>query len=204
MSTTPVEVVDAVAHGDAVHHVEWRVGGIDGACAADEDATHCSGALAGGDVHTGCLALERFEGVAHRAAVELLLIDACEGARDIALALDAVSHDDHFVEQGVVLLEYYIDIVFPIQFDVLREITHITECQGGVGGGVERELSVQVGDGTDAGSILDDRHTDERLSRLIGHRSCHFLLLRTLRKHRLLYAEEHTQTDEKHPNLVFL
>ena len=142
--------------------------------------------------------MKGFEGIAHRTGVELLLADAGKGTGDIALALDTVSHNHHFIEKGVVLLEGDTDVGTSVHFLFLGEVAHVTEGEGGIGGGIEGVAAVKVGDGTHTGPILDDRHADEGFSGLVGHRSCHFLLLRTLRKHRLRHAEEHANGDEKH------
>ena len=118
--------------GHTVNNVERTLTGRNRTGTTNHDAAHGTRTLAGGDVHTGSLALQCLEGVVHWLRVHFFFAYACEGTSYVSLALNTVTYNHHFVDELLVFLERHVDRVAAVEGDVLCAIAHIREHEGGI------------------------------------------------------------------------
>ena len=158
-----VEVVDRTAHhGDAVHDIQRRGGGGEGALAADVHGTDLTRTLVGADIHTGCAALEGFEDVVGRALGQFLGTDGDHGTGHVALLHGTVTDGHGLFEEEVVVIEG--DGHVGSGADLLGHVADAGDLEGRAGSDAKLEVAVDVGDDTVGGAGDIDRSSDNRFS----------------------------------------
>ena len=174
------EVSDGVvsfAHGNAVDHIERVVARRDGRSAADADHHALSGRAVGlNDLHAGGFALKGARGRGDRAAGQVVGLDDRNGRREVLLLDRAVTDRHHGVEGHGVFGEFHVDLRAAVHGDRLRNESERLENQvsripppsqfEGIRAVHARRSAVRS-------SLLDDRGSDNGLSRLVGDRSRH-------------------------------
>ena len=165
--------------GHSVDHIEWRIGGTDGALTAYADAAQLAGTLVGGDVNTGGLALQCFEGVVHGAGVQLLLANVHHRACHVAALLRAIAHHHHLVEQLAVFLHGHVQLALAVNSHGARSIAHIRDVQAGtcwdIADGV---VAIQISHHTIAGALHHHAGANHGFAIGIHYLTCHPALCR--------------------------
>ena len=155
---------------------EWRVTSFE-----RDDTTQTDGrggarvTRAVGDGQTSHLTFNQVTGVADVTLCKVLSLHAGDGRGDVALALGAVTDDNHFVEQGIVFLKCHI----ATGRYLLGNKADVRNHQHGISvGDLERVVSVQVGNCSVCGALLGHGGAYDRLALRVLDNTfhCHTLL----------------------------
>ena len=193
--------VVALAHGNAVNHIERVVARRDGRSAAHADHHALTGRAVGlDDLHTGGLALQGSGSRGDRTAREVVGLDDRHSRREVLLFDRTVTDRHHGVEGHGVFAEFHVHLRAAVQGDRLRDESQRLENQvSRIPPPFEFEgiSAVYARRGTVGGALLDDRSPDDGLSRLVGDRSRHGrpLLGQDRSRH-----DQHSRRKQQHPS----
>ena len=168
-----IEVVD-VLNLQAVHDEERaEAGAAVGGDTADADrGTLARGAGSVEDLDAGSLALEGGGGVGGGTVSQVGGLDGCHGSREVALLLDAVADDDRLFQHLGIVFEDDVEGGLVAHHDRLALVADTLDGDGGAGGDVQRERTVDVGSRTDLRVAHDhDGGADDRQSAGVNDRT---------------------------------
>ena len=152
------------AGGDtAVHHIQ-RVGVVVGGDTTDTDGR--SGTRTGrrGEgLHTGSLAAQSLLGAGDGTVLDILRLNLGDSTRNIGLSLDTVTHHDGFLNHLGVGGHLDCHLFGFGGHEFLGHITHGREFDDGSGRNRKRKATVQIGDGSVGGALLDNTGGNHRL-----------------------------------------
>ena len=158
-----VEVLDRAAHHrNAVHDIQRRRGGGEGALTADIHGTDFTRALVGADIHTGGAALQGFEDVVGRTLGQLLGADGNHGARHIALLHRTVTDGHGLFEEQAVILQG--DGHVGGRVHPFGNVADAGDLEGRAGSDAEFEVTVDVRDHTRGGAGDVNGSSDDRFA----------------------------------------
>ena len=153
----------------AIHHIQG-IGRTVGGDTADLDAR--GSARTGGigeHLDTGRLALESGFRRGDRTVLDVLGFHLGDGARDIGFLLDAVTHDNRFLDHLGVKLHLDFQVRITRNHIFLRQIADGRDNDGGSLGNDEAECTVKIGNSAVGGAFLHHAGGDHRLILLVKH-----------------------------------
>ena len=167
--------VVALAHGNAVDHIERVVARRDGRGAAHTDYHALTGRAVGLEhLYTGGLALQGSGGRGDGTAGEVVGLDNRHGRREVFLFDRTVTDRHHGVEGHGILAEFHVDFRAAVHGDRLRDESQRLENQVSripPPSEFEGISAVHTRRGAVGGALLDNRGADNGLSRLVGDRT---------------------------------
>ena len=159
-----IQVADVIDL-EAVHDHQRGRPGIRGITA---DLDGGGGTRRTGSVHdldAGRLALQGLGDIRGRTVLQVGLLHGSDGARDVALALDAVTDDDGFLQEFSVFRQDDVDDGTAGHGDRLRCVADAGIDEGSIGRNADRIVSIQVG--LSSNSLVTAEHhrgTNDRLA----------------------------------------
>ena len=153
----------------AIHHIQ-RIGVIVGGNTADTDGR--SGTRSGGggkSLHTGRLTTQSLLGAHDGTVLDVFGLHLGDGARHIGFLLHTVTHHDGFFNHlgvGKHLDGYRFGLG---GHEFLGHITHGRKFNDGSGRNRNGKVTIDIGDGTVGGALLDNTGGNHRLVLVIGN-----------------------------------
>ena len=182
--------VDGIFHNHAVDHPEGRGGTIDrGGTANANFRCRTEGAAHVLHAHAGGASFKRTGHVGHTVELGLLCVNLRRGTREQTLVHLLNTRHHHFVDGTGIGLQRHLHAV--LRRHSLTHHAYIADDQLLAVGHVDGEMAVHVGLCSLLSALNQDGGTDTRLTAVLEHRTCNFVLS----QHRP-YREE--QADQKH------
>ena len=161
------ESTERVVHHLSIDHIDRVRAGIDGVHTTNLDGTVIGRIGVGDDRDARHTALDGFVDIGNRALLQRLGIHHRHRTRQITLAHDG-SDDDDLVEGGILFLQLNFEI--PVSyFHFLGCETNIGNGKFGIGIGLHRKITVNVGNGALGSACYSDTGANDRFCSLVDH-----------------------------------
>ena len=171
----------------SVHYIDRRGFGLHGTDTADTDLCSCSRLSRIGIYrHTGCFSLQGLVNGCQRSLLQILCLYGRYSTCQVALLHHAVTNRYHFLQLHIVRHQRHADRTGVRHFDLLALVPHERYLEHIACFGVDREVSVEIGNRTVGRTLHHHIGANHRIRLILSHhytRHSHALRPYTEREH---------------------